>query len=312
MLYRFRGGSDGRTPHGLLNVNGTLYGTTTFGGDYSCGAGEGCGTVYSISTSGTEKVLYAFKGASDGTYPIGGLINVSGTLYGTTSGGGTYGQGTVFSVTTSRQETVLHSFAYPPVDGENPETSLVDVNGTLYGTTNYGGAGLYFGTIFSISTSGTEKVLYSFAGGSDGAHPGASVIDVNGTLYGTTSYGGSGCFTSHGLYSGCGTVFAVTTSGQETVLHRFGGSGDGATPIAGLIDVNGALYGTTFNGGAYSGGTVYGISTSGGETTLYSFGGKPGDGDAPLASLLNVNGTLYGTTNYGGRHGHGTVFTLTP
>jgi uncharacterized repeat protein (TIGR03803 family) len=320
LLYRFRGGSDGRTPHGLLNVNGTLYGTTTFGGDYSCGAGEGCGTVYSVSTSGAEKVLYAFKGGSDGEYPAGSLIDVDGTLYGTTQAGGggcaTDDEcGTVFSITTSGAEKVLHSFTYPPVDGNTPTAGLVDVNGTLYGTTTYGGANLYFGMVFSVSTSGTEKELYSFGGGSDGAHPaGASLIDVNGTLYGTTPQGGTGCITGHsGHFAGCGTVFALTTSGQETVLHRFGsGGGDGIIPNTGLTDVSGTLYGTTYEGGAYGGGIVYSISTSGGETTLYSFGGEPADGNGPLASLLNVNGTLYGTTAFGGRHGHGTVFTLTP
>ena len=144
LLYRFRGGSDGHNPHGLLNVNGTLYGTTTFGGGYECNdsSGVGCGTVYSISTSGTEKVLYAFKGGSDGAFPLAGLIDVNGTLYGTTSEGGSgcnssgeeIGCGTVFSITASGQETVLHRFARSPrwhISG----ASLIDVNGTLYGTT---------------------------------------------------------------------------------------------------------------------------------------------------------------------------------
>ncbi len=318
LLYRFGGGSDGHNPHGLVNVNGTLYGTTTYGGGYECNdsSGVGCGTVYSISTSGTEKVLYAFKGGSDGAFPRAGLIDVNGTLYGTTSEGGSgcnssgeeIGCGTVFSITASGQETVLYRFAGFP-DGIYPAASLIDVNGTLYGTTLDGG-GKGSGTVFSISTSGTEKVLYAFKAASDGAHPAASLIDVNGTLYGTTIEGGSGCYSSHGL-SGCGTVFAVTTSGRETVLHRFG-SGDGVNPVGGLIDVNGTLYGTTSEGGTYYDGTVYSISTSGGETVLYSFGGEPANGAVPEAPLLNVSGTLYGTAIYGGRNGHGTVFALTP
>lgn len=318
-LYRFRGGSDGLDPQssGLLNVNGTLYGTTEFGGGASaCDAtsGPGCGTVYSVSTSGTEKVMHAFQGGSDGALPqAAGLIDVNGTLYGTTAGGGDQscddGCGTVFSVTLSGGETVLHSFAGG--DGAFPFASLVAVNGTLYGTT-WGGGTYGRGTIFSISTSGAEKVLYSFAGGSDGMSPGAGLINVSGTLYGTTEFGGRGCMNSHGGSSGCGTVFSVTTSGQEAILYRFKGGSDGYEPEVPLIDVNGTLYGTTDFGGAYGPGTVFSISTSGKERVLHSFAGGS-DGAGPYAGLIDVNGTLYGTTEGGGGiHHHGTVFALTP
>jgi uncharacterized repeat protein (TIGR03803 family) len=319
-LYRFRGGSDGLDPQssGLLNVKGTLYGTTEFGGDGSgCYASSraGCGTVYSVSTSGTEKVLYAFQGGSDGAFPLAaGLIAVNGTLYGTTGTGGNQscydGCGTVFSVTTSGDETVLHSFAGGS-DGAFPFASLVAVNGRLYGTTWEGGAhGL--GTVFSISTSGAEKVLYSFAGGSDGMSPRAGLINMNGALYGTTELGGRGCKNSHGGPSGCGTVFSVTTSGDETVLYRFGGGSNGYDPEVPLIDVNGTLYGTTNFGGTFGPGTVFSISTSGTQKVLYSFAGGS-DGAGPYAGLIDVNGTLYGTTEFGGgTHNHGTVFALTP
>lgn len=99
-MYRFTGGSDGATPaSGLIDVNGTLYGTTLNGGA-SCT----CGTVYSVSTSGAETVLYRFTGGTDGWIPIAGLTDVHGTLYGTTELGGDkvgccskYGGGTVFT-----------------------------------------------------------------------------------------------------------------------------------------------------------------------------------------------------------------------
>ncbi|HLY01034.1 MAG TPA: choice-of-anchor tandem repeat GloVer-containing protein [Candidatus Cybelea sp.] len=96
----------------------------------------------------------------------------------------------------------------------------------------------------------TYGVLYSFKGGSgDGRYPEAGLINVNGTLYGTTIEGPNG---------GPGTVFSITTSGNETMLHDFPGySGDGAFPYAGLINVNGALYGTTAGGGANHAGTVF-------------------------------------------------------
>ena len=127
------------------------------------------------------------------------------------------------------------------------------------------------------ASGSSYKVVYNFTGGSDGAQPYAGLIDVNGTLYGTTSQGGgSGCATT--ITSGCGTVFSITPSGQETVLHAFTGGSDGANPKAALIDVNGTLYGTTFHGGdtkCKGCGTVFSITPSGVEKVLHSFSGPP-------------------------------------
>jgi uncharacterized repeat protein (TIGR03803 family) len=148
----------------------------------------------------------------------------------------------------------------------------------------------------------TYAVLHSFDG-YDGANPEAGLIDVKGALYGTTYSMGAG-------YEG--TVFKITTSGAETVLHSFGSaSGDGAYPEAGLLNVKDTLYGTTVYGGAYShggssgSGTVFAIATSGIEKVLYSFGGSGDDGSEPNAGLINVKGTLYGTTSAGGAKGRG-------
>jgi uncharacterized repeat protein (TIGR03803 family) len=117
-------------------------------------------------------------------------------------------------------------------DGKYPEASLTDVNGTLYGTTDYGGQES-LGTVFAITPSGTQTVVHSFKGSpKDGALPEAGLVNVNGTLYGTTTFGGGkGC----GGEDGCGTVFAITPSGKEMVLHSFGRSGDGAYPQAALL-----------------------------------------------------------------------------
>ncbi|HEY2476362.1 MAG TPA: choice-of-anchor tandem repeat GloVer-containing protein [Candidatus Cybelea sp.] len=248
VLYKFRDRSDGYRPvGGLIDVNGTLYGTTRDGGDGSACKG-GCGTAFSISTSGDEHVLHSFGSGSDGKNPGAGLIEVGRRLYGVTSVGGSHGYGTVFSISTTGKEKVLYSFG-PLPDGRLPEAGLIDVDGTLYGTTYAGGtydscgscnSG---GTVFSISKSGREHVLHSF-GGSDGYWPLASLIDVNGTLYGTTSGSiASGCGRS------CGTVFSITPGGTETVLHNFTGSPDGRWPAANLTNVNGTLYGTTQLGG---------------------------------------------------------------
>lgn len=212
---------------------------------------------------------------------------------------------------------VLHSFGSAS-DGWYPYANLIDVNGTLYGTTTNGGAYCHTndtggcGTVFSIRKDGKEHVLYSFRGGSDGEYPAGGLIDVKGTLYGTTVKGGANC----GKGYSCGTVYSVSTAGEEKVLHRFTGQPDGGYPWAGLIDVNGTLYGTTERGGTYKLGTVFSISTTGNETVLHSFAGYQNrDGSLPFASLLNVNGTLYGTTNGGGKYRHasesdGTVFSI--
>ncbi len=146
---------------------------------------------------------------------------------------------------------MLYSFSRFANDGEQPETGLIDVNGTPYGTTTAGGAYGY-GTVFKLSTAGQETVLYNFKGGADGEYPQASLISVNGALYGTTSAGGGSAFCEYG----CGTVFEISAAGKESILHAFTGK-DGSLPEAGLIDVNGVFYGTTLAGGTDGCGTVF-------------------------------------------------------
>jgi uncharacterized repeat protein (TIGR03803 family) len=309
VLHRFRGRNGYYPSAGLVDVNGTLDGTTEYGG------ANREGTVFSTTTSGKETVLHSFpSGSGDGAYPVAGLLSVNSTLYGTTASGGANNKGTVFSITASGTETVLHSFGGSG-DGAYPYAGLIIVNGTLYGTTEEGGANCSAssgcGTVFSITPSGTETVLYSFGSGSeDGTYPFAGLINLKGKLYGTTNAGGANCRSASG---GCGTVFSITTTGKETVLHSFGtGSEDGDYPVAGLFNVNGTLYGTTLEGGASCCGTVFAVTTSGKETVLHSFPSGSGDGENPYAGLINVNGTLYGTTDAGGANGDGTVFSLTP
>jgi len=133
--------------------------------------------------------------------------------------------------------SVLYSFEGGN-DGRDPHAGLLNVNGTIYGTTEYGGGPCHrrcpSGTVFAITKSGAETVLHSFKSGSgDGKDPRAGLIEVDGTLYGTTLLGGASCY--------CGTVFKVTPSGAETVLHRFAGEPDGASPDAGLLNVTGTL-----------------------------------------------------------------------
>jgi uncharacterized repeat protein (TIGR03803 family) len=252
LLYNFEGGTDGEYPSGgLTSLKGVLYGLTSSGG----GGTYGKGTVFSITPSGTEKVLYRFQGGNDGANPTGGLLLVNGSLYGTTqNGGSTYGYcysgcGTVFKVSTSGEEQVLYEFQGGN-DGYFPSGDLTALHGVLYGTTSNGGGsgcgGHGCGTVFSITAAGTETVRYRFKGGKDGVTPNGQLLALGNVLYGTT-YSGGHCV----IQVGCGTVFKVTTSGHETVLYRFKGapyydySKDGGNPAAGLLALNGTLYGTT-------------------------------------------------------------------
>jgi uncharacterized repeat protein (TIGR03803 family) len=307
VLHSFGADHDGNFPlAGLIDGSDAFYGTTSGGGLYRKG------TVFTVTTGGTEKILRSFGKGIKGRYPYAGVIDVKGTLYGTTPFGGEFGDGTAFSMTTDGSEKVLHSFGRGS-DGKYPGANLINVGGTLYGTTDDGGTNPCnpsegCGTIFSITPGGKEKVLHSFGKGADGRFPYAGLIDVRGTLYGTTAYGGK---YGTGKY---GTVFSITRSGKEKVLHSFGEGRDGALPEADLVNVNGTLYGTTWYGGTQNSGTIFSITRNGHEKVLHSFTGT--DGAEPYGGLIDVGGTLYGTTIGGGKYcvsgnACGTVFSIT-
>ncbi len=311
ILHRFEGRADGANPDAaLVNVNGTLYGTTIEGGP------GGFGTIFSVDpATGAYDTDLQFNG-SDGAAPDGALLDVNGTLYGTAlSGGGSddTGAGAIFRFVPPGTESVVYSFpSCLCSNGDQPYGSLTYANGLLYGTTVYGGLG--YGTIFSVDpTTGAERYVYVFQGGADGQLPGGSLLNVSGTLYGTTSSGGLGSG------QGAGTIFSVSPGGVKSTVYLFHGREDGGTPNGVLTDVGGTLYGTTQKGGLHGDGTVFGVTTSGAKQFLYSFQGGT-DGAAPAAGVIDVNGTLYGTTSLGGTvaactfgsaGGCGTIFSLT-
>ena len=157
--------------------------------------------------------------------------------------------------------------------------------------------------------------LYSFTGGNDGANPEAALVQgSDGNFYGTTS--GGGAYTNQ-YGQGLGTVFKISTNGALASLYSFTGTNDGATPYAGLVQgSDGNFYGTTESGGAHTNqygqglGTVFKISANGAFTSLYSFTGG-NDGEYPYAGLVQgSDGSFYGTTEYGGTNGYGTVFKI--
>lgn len=354
VLYSFTGGSDGGIPNGndgpLIDSAGNLFGTTTQGG-----LPNGGGTVFELTHSSTgwqETVLWNFTCGNDGCGPGGGLVSDSaGNLYGTTSAGGPggIGFGTVFELSSDGSgnwsETTLYIFSGGS-DGGVPLSTLVrDQSGNLYGTTSYGGysdncvgdiygCGVIFELTQGVRGNWTERVLYAFRGGKDGAHPGAKVVfDSSGNIYGVTSLCGDISCTPYG-YAGYGTVFRLApptnSAGQWSFsrLHAFTGGSDGGYPSEALVvDKTGVVYGTAPEGGIgkcgfYQPGcgTLYRISpTLSGRwdfDTMYSFSGTT-DGGTPFNIAL-AGSTAYIATAVGGSSGNklcaplgcGTIFEM--
>lgn len=250
VVYAFPGGDSGGNPQAdlAIDANDNVYGITPEDGKY------GFGTVFEVKPNGTEAVLHAFTDQNDGAFPNAGVLrDAKGNLFGTTIWDPVYGAGTVFRLTRRGKETPLYTFTNGS-DGGLPESDLMeDQAGNLYGTTFWMGLPPYGqGVVFKVAPDGTETVLYTFCAQgncSDGANPLSSLVtDASGDFYGTTEMGGA---------NNLGTVFRLTPAGKETVLHSFGGTGDGSYPISGLMELNGWLYGTTAEGGANGTGVFF-------------------------------------------------------
>jgi uncharacterized repeat protein (TIGR03803 family) len=277
-LHSFGSGTDGAGPSRgpTIDSAGNLYGTTQFGGGSANCLGGGCGAIYKVTPSGSETVLYSFTAGADGAFPMATpALDAAGDLYGTAEEGGDFscplfprdGCGTVWKLDTSGNFTVLYSFT-GGTDGAAPIAGLIlDSSGNLYGTAGYGGdltcgAPDGCGVVFMIDSSGNFTVLHTFTGGSnDGQEPQATLLrDSAANLYGTTLTGGDqSCADSNGE-PGCGVVFKLDSSDNETLLHTFiGGTTDGALPAGGALisDGKGNLYGTTLYGGVATGGVIF-------------------------------------------------------
>jgi uncharacterized repeat protein (TIGR03803 family) len=327
-LYSFgrngKSGDGNRPVAPLVAVGERLYGTTQYGGVTNGHCKLGCGVVFAVTKSGSESVLYRFKGGSDGAQPLGELANVNGKLIGTTSAGGASGCGagcgTIFALSTdANSETTLYRFKGGS-DGAAPAAGLIAAGAMLYGTTQHGGMKTPrcphgCGTIFSVSENGTERVVYRFKGSKDGAYPVARLIVDNAMLYGTTQYGGP---QTPFCAAGCGTLFQMTAAGAKKILHGFSygpKSEDGAYPGAGVIEFDGKLYGTTMGGGRDGDGAVFEAdASSGSERVLHSFSccGTRTDGTFPFARLVRIGNLLFGTTRDGGTSNAGTIFSIRP
>ncbi|HTR22986.1 MAG TPA: choice-of-anchor tandem repeat GloVer-containing protein [Terriglobales bacterium] len=325
--YGFKGGSaDGAFPEaGLVfdSQTGFLYGTTSQGGTGSCSGG--CGTIFEfLPGATTDTILHFFGSSGDGATPLAGLVlDTSQNLYGTTSVGGstgcTGGCGTVFEMSPlSNTYKVLYKFT-GGADGNDPVAALTfDSQGNLWGTAEEGGS-FKFGTIFELAAPGFTSLQFkhSFKGTPNGASPAAaltfdpSVGGALGTLYGTTSAGGS-----RNCTGGCGLVFELEITGHVIkIVFKLNGAGatrDGAAPFGRLaLDTNpndprvGHLYGTASMGGTNTGscpstgcGTLFEICPPtinctgyARGTAVFHFDGT--DGENPLAGvLLDVAGAV--------------------
>lgn len=310
-LHSFVGGSDGQFPQATVvkDASGNLYGDSYMGGG-SANCSSGCGVVFKIDVNGHETILHSFNGTDGERLTAGLIVNDAGNLFGTAQAGGSSNDGLVFKLDPSGNETVLHDFT-GGTDGRSPQAALTrDASGNLYGSTGLGGStgcgGFGCGVVFKIDSNGNETVLHSFSG-TDGSGPsGALIQDAVGNFYGSTQGGGSssGC---RGV--GCGVVFKLDPSGNETVLHSFNGA-DGSVPGGGLIrDMAGNLYGTTIIGGSSNFGVVFKVKANGHEIVLHNFSGT--DGQYVNGGLvMNAAGILFGTTSNGGSRDHGVVFAI--
>jgi uncharacterized repeat protein (TIGR03803 family) len=340
VLHNFAGADGACGSSAMLQGNdGFLYGTTSNGGSASHG------TLFRMDYSGNITVLHSFVG-SEGSDPQAPLIQVAdGSIYGTTFGGGTDGGGVVYRLSNAGGAISVAISPSPAIAIEgNAQTftaSLVNsTNGVVWsiqegssgGTISSTGptTAVYTppattGTFHIIATSvddpsrsaslavqvitaPTYTVLHAFSAtpGSapDGSVPSAGLIQgSDGRFYGTTELGGS-C--TYAIYSACGTVFAIDSAGNETVLHDFAGpTSDGANPTTPLLQTaDGQLYGEA-GGGAFTSGIFFRISSSGQEAILHNFSTAEGNPNSPL--IQATDGDFYGTTS-GGTGANGAVF----
>ena len=328
VLHSFIGKGGGDDPHGGVSLDkaGNVYGTTFYGGFFDAApcAGHGCGIAFKLNSAGQQTVIYSFQGRGSGDAPTAGLVrDAQGNLYGDTFEGGDVnhceppsGCGTVFKINTAGHETVVHKFEGGE-DGMYPESTLIlDAAGNLYGTTNGGGTGGQ-GIVFKIDPTGAETVLHAFAGRLDGSVSGGLVEDAQGNLYGSTEFGGTAKLCGG---SGCGIVYKISPSGQETILYNFSGGADGSEAGNSLVlDSEGNLYGTTGGGGdlscdkPFGCGVIFEIDTTGAESVLYTFDDEIANGDDPVGGIVrDAAANFYGTTYFGGANGMGEVFKVDP
>jgi len=323
-LVSFERSNNQASPNGglIADSNGNLYGTT-----YTGDGTATFGTVFEIS-GGLPQTLAVFDGnnGSSGSVPgdgpenpNGAVIFDGGNLYGVSEHGGLYGYGTVWELSGGTLTTVASFNGFGAgADGSNPFGSLLLLNGELLGTTSGGGdlslnSGEGDGTIFEVAPGPDAAIttLVNFEG-TNGASPQSGLVDLGGTVYGSTFYGGDLSLNS-GM--GYGTIFTLTGTGLNTVntLITFNGANGGDPTSDPILATDGNLYGTVEFGGTDQDGVVYELAPGSSVNDIINFGANFNTGISPQGALIQDSaGDLFGTTaDYGAEGGNGTVFELT-
>ena len=279
----------------VQTAEGSFFGTTWAGGT------NNLGTIFRLATNGVLTTWVAFTNGNGAHPSYGGLIQgADGNLYGTTVSGGTNNYGTIFRMTPNGTLTTL--VVFNGANGANPQAALLQArDGNFYGTTRSGGTNNY-GTIFRMTPFGKLTTLV-FCNEANGSYPsvGALIEGADRNLYGLMQGGGT---------SGYGVVYQMTTNGVMTAVASLTPA-TGGTDARGVVqDSQGNFYGTSYDGGTYGAGSVFKLTPDGTLATLYSFSQAP-LGYNPFGGLLvDADGRIYGTTEYGGTYGCGTVFRI--
>lgn len=265
----------------VVGYDGSLYGTTRFGGPNTCLFTRGCGVAWKIDGKGNFSVLHQFT--ADEGHAAGLMQGMDGYLYGcatwpaTSLPPGPLPSGVLYRLAPRGQNfQVLYTFSQTNASGENTDGAdcyqpLVETwPGVFYGAAYHGGTNAN-GVLFrySLWKPGVVEVVHDFSAlnsagqNSDGASPiGPLALGPHGTVYSVANYGGA---------NGKGIVYGVRGDGRFEVLHTFsatdattGANSDGAAPDNGLIRDGNKLIGIAIVGGN---GSPAGIGNSGG--TLY-------------------------------------------
>jgi uncharacterized repeat protein (TIGR03803 family) len=259
-----------------------------------------------VRDSGAYTVLYAFTGQPDGAVPQGGVaMDNAGNIFGTTASGGANLDGSIYELSPSGStytERVIFSYTGP--DGDQPQSTPLDVGGDIVATAPYGGFDSD-GTVIRLTPAGNgykKAVVHQFMG-KDGSGPVGGIVHKGNLYYLPLVLSGA---------NGAGAIDSLTpVTLKSTVQYSFmGGSGGGLPNTRLEPDGKGGYYGTTgVTGGANS--TVYDFTPGGPVVNMYQFFGAA-NGTSILGVTRGKGAILYGTTNLGGKYGFGVLFKLTP
>jgi uncharacterized repeat protein (TIGR03803 family) len=342
-IFDFVGGDGG------LALDLALSGTNLFGITEGGGASGG-GTVFKLNTDGSGyTVIKHFTNLWEGIQPNGLPLIDGETIYGSTTCGGAADGGTLFKLNTDGSGFVVLKDFTNALAGGNPSGELILIETNLYGTTRWGGIS-NLGTVFRISTNGTDHTVLKHFTGSDGRYPNSGLVRAGDLLYGTTLWGGTNDYgiifaltiagdnfiklrdcsdlegggpsslliatntiygTTEGGGNGCGTIFTMTTDGSGFMSFQPFDWTTACLPRGKLCLVGSTLFGVAGDGGP-GGGAIFQINTDGSNFhVLKNFSGIDGSYPQCISSCLLLSGaTLFGTTTEGSQLEHGVVFAL--